>query len=271
MRLNTSVIMAYRADATGIRASNAGAVLKWLAAMKLNVILAEHSAAPDLSLAYPPEVKRIHIESDDAFNKAAACNQAFENVTDDVVAFVDADMVMKSGKFLGCLQRVTSHDEVIRPFGSLYELSPEQRAKYVAEGELPVVGRRPRDDRRGTETIPPCGGIVMLQSERYLMAGGMDERFFGWGGEDDALSAALARIGSTMLVLKDEPAFHLWHPRPTEDRLGHPQYGSNLDLAHWWHSAPATDIYAHVHVRRTALVSSRQTAARSLSPFSESP
>ncbi len=222
-----NIVVPYRADATGNRATNAQAVLSWLTEMDLNVILAEHSATPDQSLIPPSGVERIHVRSEEAFNKSAACNRGFQIVDADVVAFVDADMVMNAGI-------------------------------------LPPPRRRPRDDRRGTETIPACGGLVMMQSERYLRAGGMDDRFFGWGGEDDALSVALARIDSTMLVLKDEPAFHLWHPRQPEDRFGHSRYDSNLELARWWHSAPATDIDAHVGSARKLLTSRRHTLTRNI-------
>lgn len=43
-------------------------------------------------------------------------------------------------------------------------------------------------------TLPFCTGVFGLTREAYLTAGGMDERFHGWGYEDEAFRQTLAGL-----------------------------------------------------------------------------
>ena len=229
----------YRMGADFQRRLNAQAVLGWLSKLEIQIILAEHSSEPDQDLVVPAGIRRIHVRSETGFNKAAACNAGFREAQASVVGFIDADMVLNPAALLGCFKRVMLNDEVIRPFGSLVELSQVESAKYLQAGSLPAGDYSLRDDSRGSEHIPACGGAFVIRSERYLKAGGMDERFLGWGGEDNAFGMALDLIGSNSLLLKAEPAFHLWHQRTQASRYEHENYEKNLELLSWWQAATA--------------------------------
>ncbi|MDH6423397.1 galactosyltransferase-related protein [Aurantimicrobium minutum] len=235
-------IVPFRNDSAGIRRANAEAVLNWLSGLGISVLLSEHSAQPDSELIVPDGVRRIHTPSSEAFNKAQACNAGFKNTTEDAIALVDADTVMNSRVFIAALKRVAAKDEVIRPFGSLTDLTVTETEKYLTTQELPVSADTQRDDRRSGDVIPMCGGIVILTRERYFSVGGFDERFRGWGGEDDAFGYALARSGATIMIVKAEPAYHLWHDRNMIARATHPHYRNNVALSRWWHSAPAEEL-----------------------------
>jgi predicted glycosyltransferase involved in capsule biosynthesis len=56
-----------------------------------------------------------------------------------------------------------------------------------------------------------AGAMLMITKENFEKAGGFDERFLGWGFEDNAfMLSAEATIGS--YVETDNIAYHLWHP-----------------------------------------------------------
>ena len=52
--------------------------------------------------------------------------------------------------------------------------------------------------------------------ELYERTGGMDERFEGWGAEDDAMSRRVAHFAHNAIALSGYPAYHLWHPVDTQ-------------------------------------------------------
>ena len=54
------------------------------------------------------------------------------------------------------------------------------------------------------------GGVVAITPECWWAAGGMDERFVGWGCEDFAFANAASETLGPLLRL-DSPAVHLWH------------------------------------------------------------
>lgn len=240
--MSFAIVVPYRAGDTFDRAENAQAVLESLAGLDVQLILAEHSPIPDSELKVSNQVVRVHRQSDQPFNKAAACNLGFQVAAAEVLAFFDADMVISPSALLNCMKRVAAHDEVIRPFGFLTELSQVETLAFRENATLPEITGSGPDDSRGLESIPACGGAFVIRAIRYRAAGGMDERFIGWGGEDNAFESALRRVGSTLKVLAQEPAFHLWHPRSSKTRYLHPNYESNLELAKWWDSGSDVEI-----------------------------
>jgi len=87
------------------------------------------------------------------------------------------------------------------------------------------------------EFISFCGGMFVIQRELYFDIGGMDERFIGWGGEDDAMSNKLLKLYPNARELDRSMAFHLWHPRNAVQRYGNKDYQNNLALLRTYHAA----------------------------------
>lgn len=238
-----SIVIPFRADDTGIRGRNLRAVIDWFASSGEQIILAEHAVAPvEIDV---PGLVRVFVPSTGPFSKAAAVNAGVRAVETDSVAIVDADTIVNPAKLRACIRRVALRDEVIRPFGSLRDLNEREREQFLHTQALPDVTAE-WDDRRGNETIPLCGGAFVVSTQRFWAAGGMDEAFVGWGGEDDAMAIALTRIGSDVRVLSGECAFHLWHPRPQVTRSDHPGYRANLKRLAWWSAATEAELGEHL-------------------------
>jgi hypothetical protein len=223
-----SVVVPFRADPGGLRRRNLDVVLAWLADLPVSVVVAEQDATSTLIGSLQPGVVHVHVPGSGPFAKAAACNAGFFATTSPVVAFVDADILLRPGPFLACLDRCGEGVGAIRPFGWLVELDAEQSRAVAETGRFPHVPPAPASDARGTELIPFCGGAFMIRREAYEAADGMDEAFIGWGGEDDALSITLARLGVDRRVLRNQPACHLWHGRSRQPQE-HPFYLANVE------------------------------------------
>ena len=247
-------IVPYRVDEAGFRRRNLEIVLRWLGEAGIPVVLAEHADAPDDSLTCATTVTRVHVPSDGApFNKARACNAGFTSTEAPILALVDADTLVPMTSLIAAIDAVREGIDAVRPYGRLIELD-EEATRLVLEGAgLPETESGARDDSREGERIPLCGGIVVLSSSAYESVGGMDESFEGWGGEDDALSAALGRAGVACGILESGPAFHLAHPRSMESRYGHAHYARNLERARWWYEASDDEIAEQVRTSRDRL------------------
>jgi glycosyltransferase involved in cell wall biosynthesis len=223
-----SVVVPFRADQEGLRRRNLDVVLRWLTDLPVTVVVAEQDWTSSVTGSLPPGVRHVHVQRHGPFAKAAACNAGFSAADSSVVAFVDADILLRPGPFVACLDRCAEGVGAIRPFGWLVELDAEQSRAVAETGELPAVPPAPASDVRGSEFIPFCGGAFIIRREAYEAAGGMDESFIGWGGEDDALSITLARLGLDRRVLRNQPACHLWHARPQRPQE-HPFYLANIE------------------------------------------
>ena len=54
---------------------------------------------------------------------------------------------------------------------------------------------------------------MLFQRQVLARLGGWDERFLGWGAEDDAMDIKVHRSGLRGVILKGSPGFHLAHRR----------------------------------------------------------
>ena len=54
---------------------------------------------------------------------------------------------------------------------------------------------------------------MLFQRQSLALLGGWDERFLGWGGEDNAMDIKDQRAGLRGVMLKGSPGFHLAHRR----------------------------------------------------------
>ena len=73
------------------------------------------------------------------------------------------------------------------------------------------------------------GAGVWLRREVFERVGGMDERYVGWGGEDDDFAGRGRRAAG--LAGFEDLLIHLAHPRPEMEREGRPLNGHLTPLS----------------------------------------
>lgn len=150
----------------------------------------------------------------DPFNKCVALNRAAAQATGDVFYLLDSDSWVPPANVdaaVSCIE--TDPDRWWRPWQVKVKLS-ELHTKRVLElgdrwdGQVPPDWLRRAENRNRYWAAPP----LMLHRDLWFAVGGMDERFRGWGHEDDAFGWALrAFYGPSESI--PGLCVHLWHPR----------------------------------------------------------
>ncbi len=222
---DTSYIMTFRAG--GERRANLQAVLAWLERHPPGeIILVEQDVAPTLGdLARGSALRLVFAYNPGPFNKAWGFNVGARFSRRPLLAFGDSDLIAPAlGEALAACRRGVP---VARTFDRVSDLGPAESARLRADpAALATIGDV-GDARTTKGEVPPlCGGLVLFHRACYALLGGWDERFLGWGGEDDAMSVKVARAGLHSMV-QPGPAFHLHHARATPVE-GCPHYRSNL-------------------------------------------
>lgn len=232
--MDATVILTYRGDATGDRHANLLAVLGWLAKTPDHeVIVVEQDTLPSLGHELPhPRCRTVFAYNPGPFNKAWGFNIGARMAKSGVLVFNDADVIIDGG--LGrsiALCRNSYH--VVKPYRRLIDLTADETTQ-VRAGHHDFIPERTSDalpNRAGiSEVIVICGGLFLIRKDAFAFLGGWDERFRGWGGEDDALTYRLQRARLSTVELDERPALHLWHPRSPDTTSGQPFYASNCDL-----------------------------------------
>lgn len=145
--------------------------------------------------------------------KPEALNRAVARATGRTLVLADADSFCDPRALLAAVRAVWSHDAWCIPHYRVLRLNESETARLLTQGPraTPSDNALARAAYRGT----PGGGLVVLKRDAWP---GHDERFTGWGGDDDALGHLLGNMLGPAQRL-DADLWHLWHPEAEHTRL----------------------------------------------------
>lgn len=229
---SAAYVLTYRGNNDPHRRANLDAVLDWLAPMtQIEVVVVEQDVLPTLPRELPhPRCRVVFAYNPGPFNKSWGLNVGFRLTQSALLGFGDADII--TGETLPrAYQLLGQGMQAAKPYRRLIDLSPEE-TRLVLDGAVDQVPHRSETGGRNREDIGErivfAGGSFVIRREAFVALGGWDERFRGWGGEDDALSYRIERSGLACTEIDIGPALHLWHPRAAT--FGQPYYEDNLRL-----------------------------------------
>lgn len=204
--------------------------------------LLAHAAVRAYYSVHLPGVDVIEVDTQhQPYNLAASRNLAVreaESAGADVVVVADADCVFYDPKFMHEAIAAAAEDgKVHMPFRQQRYLTEQETVAFAMWWTLPpLVGKLGN------------GCCYIMKPEAYWRAGGGDERFSGWGGDDDQFVAAATTL--TGLVRHGGVSLSLWHPAVRD--VGSERHRPNAELAkRYWSSM-------HDEAAMRALIAERQ-------------
>lgn len=158
------------------------------------------------------------------FNRAQCINRAVKMATEENLLIVDADTVWDPLVHRNA-EQILNWDSWGWPFSQCEMLDQAtagslQAAPYgVYLGDMPLT----------LETIvvadthdylgAPMSGCLVMRNDEFRKVGGFDERFEGWGYEDQAfMFAATEELGHPTRM--QGSIYHIWHPRSDNENVG---------------------------------------------------
>lgn len=141
------------------------------------------------------------------FSKSKAVNHAASQATRDIFVIADSDIILDPSHIHQSIQILGSCPWVI-PYQRVFNIdqeSTQELLKYEPGWPIPFVYTGWQRPQMG------WGGVNILQRHQFERVAGFDERFQGWGGEDDAFAFSLNHLFGRPYRL-DATIFHLWHP-----------------------------------------------------------
>jgi predicted glycosyltransferase involved in capsule biosynthesis len=157
----------------------------------------------------------------ETFSKSQAVNDAAEKATRDIFVIADADIIYDPSLISQSIKLLENHAWVI-PYRTVFNLDQETTNQLLnVEPDWPILPTSYTGKQRPQSG---WGGINIVPRKHFERVAGFDERFFGWGGEDDAFAFSLNHLCGFVERI-DATIFHLWHPPAI---LTH--YGSNRNL-----------------------------------------
>lgn len=144
------------------------------------------------------------------FCKSSAVNNAAKLATRDIFIIADVDLVFDLNQIAKAILGLTSSTWII-PYTTLNYLTLEQTKTLqqmkpsVIINNINFTGYKERDCKF------IYGGINIVPREYFEKIGGFDERFKGWGFEDDAFQRSLDALCGPHNRIKTA-LWHMYHP-----------------------------------------------------------
>lgn len=176
-------------------------------------IVVEQDAEPLVRDRLPAWVRHVFdpLEETRPFNRARAFNRGVAEARGELLILHDGDTVVPQAYARENLRRMSGGADILNLKRFVFYLGPPRGADgypdvALAQGRVPVV------------TIlanATGGGSVAVRRSVYGTLGGMDEGFWGWGGEDVEWWDRCQTV--PVLNAGYLPLIHLWHP-PQPDK-----------------------------------------------------
>ena len=159
-----------------------------------------------------PEAEVITpIQEQAPFSRSFTCNYGAKHASGDVLLICDADMGFEYDRIENGL-KIVHTVPWIAPMNQKWDYTWQASNRLL--GMAPDVELKSLDlelSRKWGAERCRGGAMLMITKENYFKIGGFDERFNGWGFEDNAFFLlANAMLGE--FVETDNIAYHLWHP-----------------------------------------------------------
>jgi glycosyltransferase involved in cell wall biosynthesis len=226
-----SYIFTYR-QSTDDRYKNLLTVLQWLNNInipKLEVVIVEQDEISKLNIlkTYNFPIRHIFAYNNKLFNRSWGFNVAVKNTTNPILFFADSDMIIQPDQLKYCINLLHQNQfDSISPFTHCYDISIEET------GNIDLINFDYTKDRVIRGGMNFCSGIVAFNRTSFERIRAWDERFEGWGGEDDIQFLKTRQLLRYSIL--NTKCFHLYHQRSKNDGTNqHENYANNLNL--FWH------------------------------------
>lgn len=217
-----------------------------------------------LAAAFPEAEIVVGTNEDIPFNKARALNSAATQASHEIFVITDTDTWTAPDDIRAAVAMVASGEAPwVKPWRYKTKLCEADTAAVLQlgagwDGTIDPAIRRRAEMRTSWWSSPPC----VLPRSAFETVNGLDERFAGWGQEDDAFGHALeCLVGHRRVTAGTADAIHLFHPR--HGKSGHDAWdggelGANRDRGRAYRQAlkkPAV-MKKLIEGNRSALVAS---------------
>ncbi len=188
----------------------------------LEVIVVEHDPDDELRERLPESVRYFHVPRrlGEPFNKCLAMNHGARSAQSPVLAFLDGDCLIPHGQLADIVEKLglDSGWQAVRPIRFLFLLG-ETDTRNLIDGEEVETVVEVSEIQQNNPGLFTC-----VTRDVYWEIGGHDERFEGWGGEDNEF---LERLATRSLYPGGyAPTIHLWHEPAPKKASG----DRNMDL-----------------------------------------
>ena len=179
------------------------------------------------------------VDSGDPFTKARALNRAIAGLPPKtIIVQSDPDSFLaEPSHYRAAIRQAGMAPGLVVPHSRYLYLNADATCATLADGRLV---RLATEIERDVDEIGPLGvgNVTVYSKETWEQAGGYDERFPMWGGDDAAFAIACGALVAEQRRLTGD-VIHLYHERLPESSPGNRGYIAQLEILAAYRDADA--------------------------------
>lgn len=166
----------------------------------------------------------VAVEREGEYCRSAAINAGVRAAACEVVLILDGDTCL-DWPAVKAMAETLPEGTVCQPYSEARRLPADLTRQAMETGQVVLS----RETIRGLETTSMLGAIaVLIRTTDYWRVDGFDERYVGWGVEDNAFGRTC--WGMLDVCRIDRPAYHLDHGRDKPSLMATEAYRRNREL-----------------------------------------
>ncbi|MFT4535527.1 MAG: glycosyltransferase involved in cell wall biosynthesis [Saprospiraceae bacterium] len=202
----------------------------------IEIIIVEQDLKTKLAIDKNLNVRHLFLYNPGLFNRSWAFNCATKNIFNEILIFTDADIFLEKEGYIECFNAAENF-EAITP--NKLEISNVSIGE--TDDQITFLNKR--------KLHSFAGGMLIITKKAFQKIGGWDERFEGWGGEDDAMSHVIYNLLRSQTLNTEN--YHIDHPHEHITGNNHPRYESNKALLEEIVTRNGPSLYRYVHQLKT--------------------
>ena len=180
-----------------------------------------------------PESQIVIADSDPGqpFSRSQSRNVGVDAVKTNYILLADADTIPYRPFIESSIDLLKTGANWVIPYGrkGFYVLKKPYSDKLLSQ---PVDTFTTPDFFEWDFNTESWGGLVLMSKSSFVKVNGYDERFKGWGFEDNAFQIAMDTIVGPFSRVEFGWSAHLWHAASNEDTWGQPHAELNQKILH---------------------------------------
>lgn len=177
------------------------------------------STAPDRIKAFQETYKyytdfgyNVFIGDSDPFSRSSARNGSVPDLDSDILVFLDADIIVPYQQLQDAITTAFKKQVLVLAYTDLFVLDKEQTSFYYNHKYFCNKWKQTYNNQ--------ISGAFAVPKSLWVLSGGYDERFKGWGGEDRAFYHTCSILQKNIECQRIQgSAYHLFHDRSSTENF----------------------------------------------------
>lgn len=197
------------------RLENLRTVLAWVMTFGCPIVVLEadkESMLQDIVKPYQQVEYLFFPDQEEIFHRTKYINILLRHIQTDVVAIWDADVIIPLHQCQHAVLQIMEQGVTLAyPYNGIFRLlSPKQSVQFRMHMDILLLQSMKVEPLMGRTA---CGGAYFVDRRKYMVAGGENEKFVGWGPEDAERLHRIQILGQKAVWTTGGPLYHLHHGR----------------------------------------------------------